>query len=935
MAKVYDLVVYGGSIAGCVAAAAAAKTGKNVVLIERKSFLGGDVTSGLMTGCDEENNAVIKAKLFTALKNHNVDVLFMSDLTAVAVFENNVTGAVISNRFGQQIIYSKAIIDASGFPRLTEIADNTDMWKYRGRCGFCLKYSGENIPQDGVYKVSQNLGICKNEVYLRKSFDGELFVKFYFEVSSKNGRYRDLADWNSKATLLAGELAKELTILKDLRIIQASYEVELADSKKFVAESKLHSNIISVSYPLDIYGGFGTEEIEACVSYVENALDKLCFFEHDGKIAEIKSRNIKIPADKLTIKKFDDFKMKTQLFSLEFDYEKFLPVADKASVLVCGGGTGGFASALAAATETDGVVVVDENTGFGGTQTYGSVCRYYHGYVKGEALRQEELIEKSSPVYKRISYHKQLTEKNVKQYTGIIVCATLNTDKEINGVAIANSDFWGLIKADITVDGTGNADLLRFCGLKTQTGADRDGNLQDFSQSVIERCGLDLDVINHSKYSEILRGIELGTMQYNLGDFSTQITPRATSCFDGDYKITIKDILSGYKYDDCIAYAYTDSDAHGALSAIVHYMGFVPYHDKIFKMEIPYRAFMPKNFGRLLVAGKALSATPDAVGFFRMTADILNRGYAIGIAAAMASKTGDVRNINCDVLKEKLIGLEIIEKDNKDGETVINPLLEWICSDKNEVEGSIKKEFDKSKSLESAVALAWHGYDDGVDVLKNQLKLLLEKEKTEVYSDDHPNKPGNNKGGIIGETETYWKINQIITVLALLKETKCSDLITKAVNEFEAGGLSVRDNNEYVYGRIDLQRMPHFDRLRVLCFYIEKCPDANYCEALENLLERCGLTGLVCTDNIIGRNYQSAYTALTVIRALARCGSPKGVQMLVEYLDDIHYILAENAHFELTDIYGIDLGYDVKKWTEYAEANICGITPYKHDDSRF
>ena len=967
MATVYDLVIIGGGLTGCLTAISASKRGYKTIIVEKKTFLGDAITSGLMTGyhedCKEDiidktevaENALFKKMLLDSLTSYGVKVLFMSDISGVAICGEYAVGAVISNRFGQQLILAKSIIDTSGFDSVVEMVDGVDTWFYNGRYSYCLKYSGETLPPDSCYRVPEELNVVNNSVSVSNSGDGSVFVKFLADVKSGCNRYSDLLEWNFRAVKLSkaiDEILNHDKVFEDLRIIQSSYEVSLVDMPKKVVSSRRCVNIKSIYFPFTSVDGFSKGDIDCCINFVSSELDRILLYKGNISFDDIilKNRDIKIPLADCQISDFNDHKMEVDLLSVKYDYEKYLPVIDSAEVLVVGGGTGGVSSALAATEECGNVVIVDENNGFGGTQTFGSVCRYYHGYNNGFALSQEQKIVKSSPVYKRFLYDFQVDECNIKRYTGVPVCDSICDGSQINGVVIANSEIIGIIKADITVDATGNADIVEFCGVKTWIGSNRDGNLQNYSQSVIERSGLDLDVINHCKYSEMLRGIYLAHTQYTLGDFSVMLTPRSTRCFDGDYKITLRDILTENHYDDCIAMAITDSDAHGALSSFIHYMGFMPYHDKIFTLEVPYRACIPRAFNRLLVSGRSLSASADAVSFFRMTADVINRGYAVGLAAGMAASTlKDVRDIDLNVLRHRLAELNIIPNvnDSKEAYNIHNilervengdekALLEILCSDKEEVINYIRQRYELTKSYRLALTLGWFGCDDGSEQLKEKLNELLIKEKDEVYTDKHPLKPGNNKGGIIGDVDLYWEINRIITVLAILKDKNCVKTISKAVADADSGGSSERDVNEYVRGRIDLHRIPHFDRIRVLCFYVEQVPDKEFIKPLQDLLTKINIGNFVCTENIVGKNYQNAYVELSIIRALACCGCEEGIERLIAYIQDVHYIFSKNAHDELVAISGVDFGYDKNKWIEWLKNTYTfKMTPYEYDDNMF
>ena len=62
-----------------------------------------------------------------------------------------------------------------------------------------------------------------------------------------------------------------------------------------------------------------------------------------------------------------------------------------------------------------------------------------------------------------------------------------------------------------------------------------------------------------------------------------------------------------------------------------------------------------------------------------------------------------------------------------------------------------------------------------------------------------------------------------------------------------------------------------------------------------------------------------AYLEILIGRALARCGSPDGYVILINYLDDVRTLLAEHAHSELVAVSGQDLGKNVPAWSQWLE----------------
>ena len=70
-----------------------------------------------------------------------------------------------------------------------------------------------------------------------------------------------------------------------------------------------------------------------------------------------------------------------------------------------------------------------------------------------------------------------------------------------------------------------------------------------------------------------------------------------------------------------------------------------------------------------------------------------------------------------------------------------------------------------------------------------------------------------------------------------------------------------------------------------------------------------------------------SYLELVIARALARCTSPEGVITLINYLQDVRALLAEQAHSELVSISGVDYGKDPSAWSQWLEQNGEDLTP--------
>ena len=129
-------------------------------------------------------------------------------------------------------------------------------------------------------------------------------------------------------------------------------------------------------------------------------------------------------------------------------------------------------------------------------------------------------------------------------------------------------------------------------------------------------------------------------LQLNIPGFKTcylietapQIGVRETRRIDGEYMLNKEDVLTAHKFKDTIARAGAPIDIHnpeGDNSAIYS----VPWNDF---HDIPYGCLVPRLIDNLLVAGRCVSATHEAIGAIRTTVICMALGHAAGVAAALA-----------------------------------------------------------------------------------------------------------------------------------------------------------------------------------------------------------------------------------------------------------------------------------------------------------
>ncbi len=109
----------------------------------------------------------------------------------------------------------------------------------------------------------------------------------------------------------------------------------------------------------------------------------------------------------------------------------------------------------------------------------------------------------------------------------------------------------------------------------------------------------------------------------------------------GEYMLTKEDLLAGRHFADEITTASFGMDTHNPSDDSQQCHAVKPY-------GIPYRCLIPKNSERLLVAGRCISGTSEAMASYRVTGNCAAIGEAAGIAAAIASRGRGVREVKVE-----------------------------------------------------------------------------------------------------------------------------------------------------------------------------------------------------------------------------------------------------------------------------------------------
>ncbi|HXF35523.1 MAG TPA: FAD-dependent oxidoreductase [Candidatus Acidoferrales bacterium] len=132
---------------------------------------------------------------------------------------------------------------------------------------------------------------------------------------------------------------------------------------------------------------------------------------------------------------------------------------------------------------------------------------------------------------------------------------------------------------------------------------------------------------------------------------ATQIGIRESRRIVGVYTLTADDVLNARTFDDGVARSAYPIDIHNPSGSGTTTHRLAPGAT----YEIPYRCLVPRVVDGMLVAGRCISTTHEALASTRLTPTVMTLGQAAGTAAALAAKNNvRLREVDVPLLRATL-----------------------------------------------------------------------------------------------------------------------------------------------------------------------------------------------------------------------------------------------------------------------------------------
>src|SRR5699024_3170055 len=145
-----------------------------------------------------------------------------------------------------------------------------------------------------------------------------------------------------------------------------------------------------------------------------------------------------------------------------------------------------------------------------------------------------------------------------------------------------------------------------------------------------------------------------GLEHCTLLDTASTIGVREYRRILGEHVLTLDELVEGQHFEDVIAVAGYPVDIHSPVSADGPFEDGIPPTANIY--EIPYRSLVPESRDGVLLSGRCISATHEALAAVRVMPPSFAMGEAAGTAAAMAVRDGtQPREVDVSALQRQLL----------------------------------------------------------------------------------------------------------------------------------------------------------------------------------------------------------------------------------------------------------------------------------------
>jgi NADPH-dependent 2,4-dienoyl-CoA reductase/sulfur reductase-like enzyme len=610
-------------------------------------------------------------------------------------------------------------------------------------------------------------------------------------------------------------------------------------------------------------------------------------------------------------------------------------------VLVIGGGTSGNAAAYASARLGMRTVCLERGYELGGTNTVGGVTNLWYGKRTKAFEDYYDAMDAKNDGLNAPGFYKGVKKAGATILFGCAVTGVACKGRDVVRVYVTTPLGLAAIEAPRFIDATGDGAVAAWAGAAYTFGGEHDEltlwasfagykpgrpeAMRPFLSPCDERSPTDATrfILSMRRNSKI-------TLEQKHIPPPFYLAPRESRHITGGKTLTFLDLLAGRRFKDGVFRVESNPDIKGLATSDAAKAGFIPTNWRaVYQATVPYAAMIPLTLDNVIIAGKAYSATHDALSAARMQRDLCVMGMVAAHALRLAKdKATLLRDIPVAELQTALIAKEMLKPED------ISPDDLGFKYTPEEIGKKIvsKSNLDDTLSISAMLcllprhkalaALEPHTKKPN-DAVHRVLAFLGDRRGTDAYLGEIQKALGEPElsSELFGGTATKHMMPDQgyapVSALMLGSLIQCRDrraipqLVALAGRLLQNPG-DLRSAWGYFY--------------TVACGF-ERLPSAEACTPLkellaskfldEKLVRRSG--DMRACSNTQGERI--AYLRMALNRALLRCGDPEGAINLCAFLDEARLCLARAARSELAAATGTDLRFDADAWRKWIKDN--------------
>ncbi|MCM8807286.1 MAG: FAD-dependent oxidoreductase [Candidatus Omnitrophica bacterium] len=774
--QIYDIVVIGGGCSSIGVILPLLKNNKKILIIERRSNLGWEITSAFYTKLNKNlksdkfilkelakiggirngitNPFIFEVFLEKFLSKKKVDILYYSYPVDIIERNNFIEGLVIGNKNGLEVIRGKIFVDLTDEALLLKKI-NPNIEKRSNTHFYSIYFNGSNKELKEEILIDHQIN---NNLKLLSLFPGfknnEICLSF-----KTNGL--SLTQVRIRIPEIINLIRKNYKFLEDAIVTHISFEPYYHDLFSLKNSFINLKNVFYLNYEL----------FEKKNKFIEEFLGPSEKLELGILVGEYIEKQ-----KELFKRKLEKIECENYFLTPEKEY-----VYD---VVIGGGGTAGAIAGIACGRNKVKTSIIENSTCLGGIGTGGGIHYYYYGISSGLQKEVETKVNELTNILKGkfdiLGFHPEakkiiLEDLNEKVQTEIFYGSSIIDvevyNKKVVSVICATPEGIVRLKGKIFIDATGDGDICSKSGEFFFFGREKDNLCQPYS--IVPVCfdekngklihiNFDAGYVDPLDVRDLTRAKRNGLKHFFQNYYQVEKVPlyispiigiRQSRQILGKYLLTLKDEIFGSQFPDVIGYMRAHYDNHlledtenQTLEAIF-WRWITNNQQTIMECEIPYRCLLTQNIENVIITGRAISLEPEAHYALRMQRDIERLGEVAGLAASLCIKHNkNPKDIDIKILQENLknsgclienfipqksvdfgLSFEELKKEFLSG-NFKNSVIIWsffYCKKAIKfLKEVLKTSNDSNLKFWSAIVLAMNKEKDAVNILLEYLKNM-------------------------------------------------------------------------------------------------------------------------------------------------------------------------------------------------------------------